>query len=302
MLIKFYALIDPRNEEIRYIGRTGKSLSIRKSGHLCLSKSNHNSYKKNWIASLKKLGLKPLIRLIKELDCSWEESHNIEKALIEEYLKDGHRLINLVDKGPGSLGIARPINKSNFKPILQYDLEGNFIKEFESLASAARELNTTVKIISKGLNGNLSSYGFLWRFKTADFPLKITPYKEIPNVMQRKEVLQYDLLGNFIQKFPSCTDAAIKCSGNPKYSSSIGRVLKGGKALGYMWRSSEGSFNLKIPAYKTNKISVKAVSKEQTLVFNSLQEAATFFKVSYTTIRNWCKINKIWGNYTLFFD
>jgi len=60
------------------------------------------------------------------------------------------------------------IARYNTKKILQYDLEGNFIKEFISLTEAEKEINI------KGSNSNISScckgkrnnaYGFKWEYK-----------------------------------------------------------------------------------------------------------------------------------------
>lgn len=54
----------------------------------------------------------------------------------------------------------------NKKPILQYDMDGNFIKEYESINSAARDLGGRVDNISAMLRGKQkSSYGFIWEYK-----------------------------------------------------------------------------------------------------------------------------------------
>lgn len=52
------------------------------------------------------------------------------------------------------------------KPVLQYDLDGNFIKEFPSVRDAGKELNICRQSISKCCNDIFNTYkGFLWRFK-----------------------------------------------------------------------------------------------------------------------------------------
>lgn len=99
MKIKIYKLIDPSTEGIRYIGRTKQTLEKRLSGHITESKSNHNTYKLNWIRTLSIKGLKPRIELIKTLDCTWKESHSIEIEITKEYFEKGCKLVNLVDKG-----------------------------------------------------------------------------------------------------------------------------------------------------------------------------------------------------------
>ena len=52
------------------------------------------------------------------------------------------------------------------KPILQYDIIGNFVKEWNSLSQAANELKMYVGCINNCLkNRSKSSYGFVWKYK-----------------------------------------------------------------------------------------------------------------------------------------
>ena len=53
------------------------------------------------------------------------------------------------------------------KKVLQYDLNGNFIKEWSSIKKAALELNITPEAISNCLRKgeNFSSGGFKWKYK-----------------------------------------------------------------------------------------------------------------------------------------
>jgi len=67
----------------------------------------------------------------------------------------------------------------NYKPILQYDLNGNFIKEWGSGIEALEKLNLTdYNGISAVCKGNQpTSGGYIWRYKTLPIPLKIEEYK-----------------------------------------------------------------------------------------------------------------------------
>jgi len=62
-----------------------------------------------------------------------------------------------------------PITK-NFKSkkiTIQYDLDGNFIKEWDSVKQASQELNIRKQNISACCRGiNKTSGGFIWKFKT----------------------------------------------------------------------------------------------------------------------------------------
>ena len=56
--------------------------------------------------------------------------------------------------------------KANSKPILQFDKEEKFIKEWESIREASNELNIKHSCISNCLSGRYkTSGGFIWRYK-----------------------------------------------------------------------------------------------------------------------------------------
>lgn len=58
------------------------------------------------------------------------------------------------------------MNKQGSKVILQYDLQGNFIKEFPSVSEASRELGKSQANISRCANCfKNQAYGFIWKFK-----------------------------------------------------------------------------------------------------------------------------------------
>ena len=69
---------------------------------------------------------------------------------------------------------AKRLNNINFesrsekyaKPILQYDKQGNFIKEWKSAKVAADELGFKQTNINANCLGKLkTAYGFIWKFK-----------------------------------------------------------------------------------------------------------------------------------------
>jgi len=152
MEVKIYVLKNPESLEIRYIGRTKNPLKIRLSGHLSKAKKNKfKTHKDNWILSLKQ---KPIIELI-EIVIGWEESYKREQILIKEYIEKGYKLTNLHDRGTG--GLLRDISEEQKlkiskkvtqlhkegklhcgrKSVNVYDLEGNFINNFDSYKKAS---------------------------------------------------------------------------------------------------------------------------------------------------------------------
>lgn len=94
-----YALIDPRDGSIRYIGRTSHDPSVRVAGHIRNSK--HLNMPVNcWIRKLKALDLKPEWKTMKVVRGN---GYATEQSLIKEYRKITH-LLNLSDGGPGPTG------------------------------------------------------------------------------------------------------------------------------------------------------------------------------------------------------
>lgn len=94
MEIKIYGLVDPRNNEIRYVGQTKRKLEVRLSRHM-LDKPRQNNHKYNWICSLKKENLKPIIIELETCDdTNWKER---ERHWIGRY----SNLTNLTAGGDG---------------------------------------------------------------------------------------------------------------------------------------------------------------------------------------------------------
>lgn len=233
MQITIYCLKDPRNNEIRYIGRTKNKLSKRLSEHLCNSKSNHGSHKIHWINSLIEQGIRPIIEPLKVLDCSWEESHLIEKDIIKFYLDKNSKLTNLEDKGPGSV-IRCISNIKCRKAVLQYSLEGYFIKEHVSLSEAALHVKGKLKGIHKGLNSSKTAYNFQWKYKNSDtYPLIISPVIPGKTPSRWVKVNQYDLNGVFIKTWDNITEASLFTKAN-NISMACKGIQKSSK--GFIWK------------------------------------------------------------------
>lgn len=100
MMVKIYLLKDPRNNGKVYIGKTSQLLCQRFSVHMN-PKERNRCYNANWIRKLKRLGLKPEISLIEEVeDTIWEER---EKFWIKYYKDNNYNVINATVGGDGGL-------------------------------------------------------------------------------------------------------------------------------------------------------------------------------------------------------
>lgn len=88
----------------------------------------------------------------------------------------------------------------NASPVIKYDIEGNRLKKYDSIAQAARDNNCSTECILHVLAGRTQTgKGFRWgRLGQELKPLKKT---------LRKRVYQFDLNGFLIKEFESCRNA-----------------------------------------------------------------------------------------------
>ena len=101
-----YALVDPRNREVRYVGCClSKRLNKRFGQHKCPDEEVSNHKKATWVRSLLRVGMKPELVLLEiVVAVNWEER---ERHWIRLYRTRGHRLTNLTEGGKGPLGFMK---------------------------------------------------------------------------------------------------------------------------------------------------------------------------------------------------
>lgn len=89
-----------------------------------------------------------------------------EKELTEERIKLASSPAKRTEESKQKMSKAAKNRTDNLKPILQYDLDGNFIKEWESTSHLVAEKNYSNGYISDCLHGkHQKAYGFIWKFK-----------------------------------------------------------------------------------------------------------------------------------------
>jgi len=203
MEIKIYTLNDPITNEVRYVGKTKKSLTKRLYEHSTKRNLTSNTYKNNWIKKLINLGLRPIIKTIEIVN----EDNWIEREMfwIKYYKELGTNLTNATDGGEGTTTFKMPreaVEKSiatkklnNYKcsdetkqrisdskkgrkntkeqneaivsktryTILQCDLEGNLINEWVGIRQCAKALNFNHSTICKAIRLNRPYYGYIWK-------------------------------------------------------------------------------------------------------------------------------------------
>lgn len=101
-----YALKDPRNNEIRYIGKSSIGMD-RPKQHNKPSELIKKTHKTNWIKSLKNEGLDYIIEVLE--NCESEEQVMQQEIYWIKFHKElGTNLTNLTDGGEGNSGWVMP--------------------------------------------------------------------------------------------------------------------------------------------------------------------------------------------------
>jgi len=120
--------------------------------------------------------------------------------------------------------------KATIVKVYQYNLEGNFIKEWTNASEAALSLNKKLgaAIIENCSRKRKSAYGFIWRYKENPLEKNFIYKKDKSN----KPILQYDLQMNFIKEWPSLTEAKKYTNGDIQACCS-GKQKTAGK---YIWK------------------------------------------------------------------
>ncbi len=102
MPIIIYTLNDPRNNQIRYVGKTEQKFSYRLNGHL---QDVGRCHRVNWINELKALGLKPLIKQLEIVrGDNWKDR---ERFWIKKFRELGFNLTNNTSGGDGVCGLPQ---------------------------------------------------------------------------------------------------------------------------------------------------------------------------------------------------
>ncbi len=131
------------------------------------------------------------------------------------------------------------LQRSNFnkKAINQYDNNRNLLRQYDSIAEAARILQCSEASISQCLNNKTySALGFFWTYANEELPINIKlKYKN-----KKRAIKQYDLQHNYIKTFDTAANAARAVHPNSNINASascILQVCKGNRktAYGYQW-------------------------------------------------------------------
>ena len=231
-----------------YIGQTINPRS-RKTQHLCESTGARHiafwrAYKKYGTFEYEEIEL--IEESTKEALC--EKLNTLEQFYIDQYkstnpkygynLTSGGKVFVVNEEGRKHMSEAR----KDKMPVLQYDLEGNFVKEFESTTAAGKAVGvaaTNIWSCCKGYTRGKRKKkvqivnGYTFRFKK-DYP-DVPPHIELNITTIKKKVLQFTLDGRFVKEWGCILDIQrdLGCRESGVRQCCYGKYRQ---CAGYMWR------------------------------------------------------------------
>lgn len=217
-----YALIDPRNQQIKYIGKANNP-KLRFNGHLreCLKTE---TLKNNWIKSLLNKGLKPIVEIIDEvLESEWQFW---ERHYISLYKSWGFKLKN-DPKCPG--GDCGPTMKGKDNPAFgkpRLDQRG------ELNPSKRPEVRKKISDSKKGDNNPMKRKEL--RDKQSTLMLSRSDFYR---AIKSKKVKQLTKEGVFIKEWNSAKEAELALGGGGPGGDNIGACArkKQRTAYSFVW-------------------------------------------------------------------
>ena len=174
----------------KYIGQTSQDPEKRWGANGCNYVNSPSFYN-----AIQKYGWDNFEHIIMFNNLTHKEANFWEIELIKLFKTSNKQYgYNLSKGGTGG-------NQKDLKPVKQYDLYGNFIKEYKSVSQAAIELGTHRTHITRACKKHGTTKGYMWCYVEDEIN---HPYKR----NGQKTVIQKTLYDEFIAEYISLADAA----------------------------------------------------------------------------------------------
>lgn len=261
-----------RNE--LYIGSSTEGIGHRFRRHISdLRKNKHcNTYLQNLFNKYSDDIRFEMVEIVENKEqCIVKEQYWID------YYDSYNKGINAIPNAGNTLGFKMPneiVEKRRIK-YLQYDLGGNFIKEWESYTELC---NAGYAFANRKVeqSSNYSSGGFLWRKKKENYALKIEPYEKATS----KKILCYFIDGNFYKEYSSILQASNELN-IPTGNISKAIKYKNRAAYGYIFKEYYENYPLIIDSWEKKtghqkEIIIEDVVSGEIFTFKSARQMDNF--------------------------
>lgn len=151
--------------------------------------------------AVKKYGPKNFIRKTLAVFDTDDEAFDLEEIIVNRDFLAREDVYNMI------LGGRRGLFNTLEIKVYQYDIEGNYITEYKSMAEAAAILKVDYSAISYAVRKKTKSCGFYWNTDKCD-KINLSLYNPCNN--HRIQLYLYDIEGNHILDFSSTSDAVRK--------------------------------------------------------------------------------------------
>ena len=163
----------------------------------------------------------------------WNEGKTIKE--IRENTGYGKPALKAAFDAAGINGIdriKRQAGKYHIKTIYRYDLDGKYINEYNSISEAEKENGSHTNIVACLKGRRNTAGGYRWSYEKVD---NLGPL--IKKEGFHKELYQYSLEGELINKYPSVAEASRQTGYGKVYLAK--KAKENGKAYNYIWSYEE---------------------------------------------------------------
>lgn len=206
---KIYVGVHQTSDPTHFDGYIGNGIYVNKP-------CTYSKPKTKYQYAVKKYGAKNFKRVILQVFDNEDDAYMLEELIVNEKFLQRTDVYNMILGGKTGLEI------STSKPCYQYDLGGNFIKEYQSQQKAAIAVNRGFSTLKHAIANKYKCAGYFWTDIKYD-KLDITEYDKSTKIV----TYQYSSTGEYDCCYESVSDAA-RC--NHTSTSNIIRSIK----LGYL--------------------------------------------------------------------
>lgn len=188
------------------------------NGILVNKPSTYQYGKTNFQQAVKEFGVKNFKRTVLSIFNTEEEAYTLEADIVNEEFLRRNDVYNMVLGGYGATDTYKV-------KTYQYDIEGNFIREFESILAASEFMRVHHSAIGHAIRRKQKSCNSYWTTDKVE-KLDLSNYNDGSN--HRVPVYLYSTTGNFIKSFGSfseCAKYTNTTSSHVRMSAILGNVL-----------------------------------------------------------------------------